>query len=428
MLVLAGAACTFTAARDGAAILAFATAAYRTDLAAHGRPFGANDGEWITVAILAEQAAYGAADPATRLASAAAEAARALGDAQLARLAWDEWEGKPEPLDAITLLTVVMQEAGARALAGAILDSALAVVRDRADRVAARMIAQRARIAYVSAELEAAQDLYRQVDAIGTALGDAGLRARAALGLGAVAHVRGNYPEQDTFARQAVRLATEAGLGRLQRRAHYALMLSASVGGRFDEALQHGWAMFELSTDEGRDRATALQSIGQLLLERGDRVTARAAFAAVLAEPHSARVILAALGGFALTSALDASQRADLEWAVREVERFRDSAAPPYSYATALLECATALRDAGRPRDAERLRVELVSIARAHGFNELAYRGEDLRAEPARTAGVEPSAEDASRASPRSAEIIASVRELAPARLPAHVRLAAAPV
>ena len=395
--------------------MASATTAYRTDLAAHGQPFTARDGDWIVVASLVEQG---------QVESAWRHAAETLGDAELDRLARREWNDAWHDADAIVLLAATLHDQGARRLAGALLDALLRLSRGNEDLRFGRMLAQRARTAYQSGELEVAEDQYGQVDRLGRRLESPELRARAALGLLAVAHHRGNYPEHARQAKRAARFAEQAAFPRLQRQAYFALTLGASVAGDFDAALRHGWKLFELSQHDTVDRLSALQALGQVMLDMGDHRSARAAFAAVLSQPNPPKLLLATLGSFAVTAAYGDEGKPDytaLEWAVAEVVRLRDWVAPRFSYASSLLDCAIALRDAGRIDDARRVRDELLEIARTRGYHELAYRAESLDlAHP--PAALSP---PAGTRSPKIARIVTSVRRLEPPQLPEHVLLAA---
>lgn len=397
--------------------MASATTAYRNDLAAHGQPFGAHDGDWLVVASLAEQ---------RQLESAWQHAAETLGGAELERLARREWNDAWCDADALILLAAKLHDQGAYRLAAALLDATLGLIpSDEALRFG-RTLAQRARTAYQSGELEVAEDQYRQVDRIGRQAESAELRARAALGLLAVAHHRGNYPEHDRQAKRAARFAEQAAFPRLQRQAYFALTLGASVGKDFDAALRHGWKLFELSQHDAGDRASALKALGQVMLDAGDYRSARAAFAAVLSQPSAPKLLLATLGSFAVTAAHGDDGQPDfvaLDWAVAEVLRLRDWVAPRFSLASSLLDCATALRDAGRFDDARRTRDEALALARAHGYHELAHHAESLALAPP----TAPAAQASSRASAKSARIVTYVRRLEPAQLPEHVLLTATP-
>lgn len=400
-----------------------ATAAYRKDLAANGKPFGGHDGAWLTVASLVEAAALGIDESATESWEGAIGAAvDALGAAELDRLSSREWGASWSSFDPLTLLAIAMHDAGARALSVITLDALLRVRSGQRDVAYGRALAQRARAAYLTGEHEVASDLYGQVDAIGRRMKSVELRARAACGLVGLAQVRGNHPEMFAQAQRALELAERTTIPRLRWSARYSMMLGSALFRRYDEALDHGWQLFELVKGDQSGEALALHSLGQMLFEMGDTEGARAAFAAVVSRPLSADMLLAALGSLALTVAVSETDRKTFEWAVSEIQSFRESTASQWSYASALLDCTIALRDAGRIDEAREMHRELLTLSRTHGFHALAYRAESIALDAA------PSRPERTFAGTSTREIIRSVRELAPRRLPRHVRLVAAHV
>jgi tetratricopeptide (TPR) repeat protein len=402
-----------------------ASAAYRKDLAANGSAFGEQDGAWITVVSLVTNAAECAAldEPdvdALGWDSAIAAATQSLGSSELDRLSAREWGSGRSAFDPLTLLSLFMHELGARELSTLLLDGVLRVRRHTQDIAYGRALAQRARVAYLAGEHEVAEELYRRVDVLGRRLGSAELRARAANGFAGLAQVRGNHPQMLEAATRGLALAEQTEIPRLRWNARYTIMASTALFHRFDDALAHGWELFNLGRGDVLGESLALQSLGQLLLEMGDADSARAAFAAVVSRPLPAYVLLAALGSLANATALVASQRQTLEWSVAEIEGFRDSAPPPWAYASALLDCVVALRDAGDVDRAKRLRDELLAIAGSHGFHALQYRAESITFD---VVSVPP--QRAVVAAPAT-EIVRSVRRLAPRRLPRHVMVPAA--
>src|SRR5436305_1144308 len=134
-----------------------AASAYRNDLATNGAPFGDDDGVWIAVASLAEQATFAPPKGAERLLRRAAKMAGALmGRGEVARLATREWGEAAVGIDTLTILGVVLQQAGALNLAASLLDTTLRAAALPADLQFGRMLAQRARVAYLSLDTDAA--------------------------------------------------------------------------------------------------------------------------------------------------------------------------------------------------------------------------------------------------------------------------------
>jgi hypothetical protein len=280
-----------------------------------------------------------------------------------------------------------------------------------------RALAQRARAAYLAGEQDVAADLYTQVDALGKRLHSVELRARAANGFTGLAQVRGNHPEMLAQATRGLALAEQTGIPRLRWNARYSIMMSTAVFRRYDEALAHGWELFSLIRGDATGEGIALQSLGQLLLEMGDVRAATSAFSAAVTRRLPAHVLLASLGSLAVTAALSGTRRT-VEWAVAEVERFRE-AASPWAYAASLLDCVIALRDSGETERAARLRNEAIALCARHQFHALTYRAENIQADI-----VSPVPEH-KVVSGATSEILDSVHRLAPRRLPRHVRMAA---
>lgn len=398
-----------------------ATAAYRKDLAANGLPFGERDGEWIAVASLAANAASGEPGGEPLAWAAAIEtAARALGTAELDRLSNREWGTGWSAFDPLTLIAVAMHDAGARDLSIVVLDSVLRVRKGERDLAFGRALAQRARVAYLAGEQEVAEDLYRQVDSIGQRLESVELRARAANGFVSLAQVRGNHPQMLDAATRGLALAEQTSIPRLRWNARYSIMLASAQFRRFDEALEHGWELFRLVKGDVVGEALALQALGHLLVDMGDNDSARSAFSAVVSRPLPSYMLLASLASLALTSALSPIHRQTVDWAIAEVESFRESGASPWAYTSALLDCVVALRDVGDPTRALQLRDEALVLCAAHRFHALQFRAEAIELD-AITLPPEPAV-----VADAATEVVSSVRRLAPRQLPRHVRMVAA--
>jgi len=405
-----------------------ATTAYRTDLAVHGLPFGDRDGDWIAVASLVSSAADQAAsdqlddgDGHERAWKTAIETAiAALGVEHLDRVAGREWGDGWSGFDPLTIIAIAMHDAGARDLSRVLLDAVLRVRRGTPDLAYGRALAQRARVAYLAGEQEVAADFYRQVETIGRTLRSAELRARAANGFVGLAQARGNHPELLKAAELGLRLAEQTAAPRVRWNARYSILMGTALFRRFDEAMFHGWELFKLVRGDPVAEASALQTIGQLLFEMGDVDAARSAFAAVVSRPLPSHILLAALGGLATVASFSLAHRTTLDWAVQEVVSFRDRPTTPWSYASALLDCAVALRDVGDIERARELRDESLAMSRTHRLNALLYRGESIPLDVVTPAPVQALVGSA------TSEIVSSVRRLAPRRLPRHVRMIAA--
>jgi tetratricopeptide (TPR) repeat protein len=350
-----------------------ATEAYRQDWTGNSGQFGPSDGDWILVASLLEHSSYAARGDAERLLLRANNVAtRTIGRAETKRLSMLEWHEQPTKLDAIILLTSAVQESGALTLAGVMLDCALSVADQFTLLQQGRLEAERARVTYKRGQCDLATERFCAVEHHGHRIRSRELRLRSAIGLASIAQLRGNYPEMLAIARRAAKLARKVELPRLRRRAHYAVVVSAAHLGHHDEGLVHAWHMVNASQGDALEQATSLVDVGQFLLLLGQPDAAHEAFTRVVGRRLPSRVLLPALGGLAVSSArLQEPVAQRVHWAAREIERFRRSAAPPFALASALLECATALRDAGATERAESLRREALTMAERFGYNEI---------------------------------------------------------
>ena len=403
------------------------TSSYRADLSQRAEPFGPDDGAWVTVANLLEQACALADDADGRplVEAAIATARESVGDDAVERLASHEWGGvERAPSEAVVLLADRAFEAGALRLARSILDALLGADRALTAVQRGRVLARRARADGRLGLLSEAADQYRDVERLGAEIGSAELEARAWIGRGALAQMRGNYPEQMRWSRRAARAADRAGLAYLSRLAHNGLMITAGAQHRFDEALRHAAIVYRASLGDPLLEGETLQNIGQIWLEAGHARPAAETFAGVLRRPVSIRIVLPALGGLAVASAALGDAPAT-EWADRELRRLHEAVVvPPYAYASAALECAAALATLGRSAAAEQTLATAESIARAHGFFEVIVKADAIRAATARAPFPAPRRLGAV-ASRLASQIGAEAAD--GERLPEHVMLAAAP-
>jgi hypothetical protein len=394
-------------------------AAYRSDETAHGRPFGKYDGLWITVATIVHHAATAEAPRKQPLLRDAIELTLEIVDDDiLSTVGQREWGMRDRcSCEPIILLAKVIADAGAFRLAGVLLDALLRADESLNAVQHGRILAQRARVAWLSGEIEDARARYAFVETLGRRARSPELKVRAWNGFTALAQMRGNFPEMRSYARRATRLADRNDMRALSRTAHYGLLVAAAVDRHFDEALIEGWKVYELSLGDPIDEAGALQSLGQVLLDSGHSGVGVIAFSAVCARPLPARILLPALGGMAMASAA-AGHEATMEWAVREVRSMRRSAAPRYAVTSALLECARALELVGRATEANACTTESLALARRFGFYEIEVRAEALlqQREKHQHASIP------ARFRKRTASVVRKISSLEPPRLPEHVR------
>jgi tetratricopeptide (TPR) repeat protein len=333
-----------------------------------------------------------------------------------------EWQDRDRaPVDAIVVMAYVAQLDGALNLAAVLLDSLLAADTSLNAVQQGRIMAQRAASAWKLGQMEEAAHRYRALQGLAKREHSIELTVRSLMGFAALAQVRGNYPELGKYCARAARLADRAGLTRLARHAHSGLMIVAGTAHRFDDALMHGWRVYQSSIGYPLEEGEILVGLGQLLLEAGRFAEARAAFSLVLSRKYPVLILLPALGGYALASA-GTSSEASVHWAAGEVKRLEQSTTWYHGLADAHFECACALASLGRSGLAEEHRLSALRIAEAHGFHEFAYRSRALNTRHRDRTGAP--AHDLNAA---SEGIAREVSWLEPEQLPRHVSVAIAP-
>lgn len=358
-----------------------ATAAYRADLAATAKPLGPDDDAWITIATLLSQACAVSDEPRAALVRNAAELARALLlERAAAHASRSEWgSADVGTCETVLILADHMFEAGALHLTRVALSAFLEADTSLSILQQGRLVSRRARVDARLGHVEEAMDQYRAVARLGKQIDSAELRIRAWFGLGVLAQMRGNYPELMRYSRRAARLAHRFELPLLNRLAHTGLMTAAGAQHRFDDALRHARIVYRGSLGDPLLEGEILQSIGQLLLEAGHTGKAADVFAGVLRRPLPLRIILPALGGLAIA----AGKRGDVacvRWVLAELERLdATTGILPYAYASALLECASALSMVNRRADGERLLDIAERVADAGRYNEIIVKADELR-------------------------------------------------
>ena len=401
---------------------AAASIAYRRDVALQGRAFGERDGGWLVVASALEHAAGAAPAVQKKLIVAAAkEARRILGTARVRRMAAFHWNGPANtPADAFLLLAYTVEDADALWLAESIVGNALRLGAVVPPLQRGRLLALQARLLQKLGHTEASQELYHRVSQLGRQLRNYELRARAANGLTTVAVYRGNHPLASKYRRQARRLAEKSGIRWLQHRAHLGLVTDAARRKDFASAAAEAWKMMRLSEDDDVMYASDMQTFGELLLHMGEPALARTILSHVVRRPLPGRILLPALGGFALAAARSGNI-ADVDWTLAQVRHLSAAVANRFQYTQVVVECAEALAVIGRTDAVRQWRDRALDLARRHRYHELVFRAEaiDTNAAPARQL--------ASRTyTPSVNRILHRVRDMQPARLPARARLAPA--
>lgn len=378
-------------------------AAYR---AAHRRNAVAlDDGSWIPVGSLLEHAAALPIEQRRTHLDRVATMIRAI----LGEPAWRTGHpSDPEPpasdetLDGrVRAYCEQIEDAGAIELSDAILVAYLAADPTAPALEQARVEAVRARLAWKSGDLDAATERYRRVAKAGRRLRSDELRVRAWIGETIVARLRGNYPASRAAGLRAIALSERARLGRLLSSAHHAMMVAEAVGSGFESAIEHGWQAYLHAGGDRAMESAALGNVGQLFLDAGHPATAAAAFRAVLQRQPADRILVPALGGFAIAAAR-LNDAALLENLTQQIVSRITAGVTVYDAATVTLDLARAYLAVHESVRTNYFRSRARELARTHGFHEIVHHADQ----------IDQSAPAERPLSPRVATVADAVREL----------------
>jgi tetratricopeptide (TPR) repeat protein len=353
-------------------------AAFRADTAAAPDNTTEADGEWLTVASLVARAAdLPKADRAGALRALAAHGA-----------GLDVADPASEAIALAVRSATAMEDAARFHLAFTTLASVLQVLPENDVLGRGRVLAQQGRIARQLGEHSQAKERYEAVDALATsAEGSAAaaeLHARAWVGFGILAHIRGNLPDARTWFRRV--LATEQVPREQQQVAHTQLMIAAAAAKDFDIAAVHAWAAYESA--DGEQKLGALSNLAQVLLDAGHPKLALRGFGSILARKPIARWEFTALSGAAVAAAraLPAGRARPLvEQFASRLQALIATIQLPWSQAVALADVSDAYSALGATIAASQVRDQAIAVADRYGFHELSYRLRESQAAPALT-------------------------------------------
>jgi tetratricopeptide (TPR) repeat protein len=333
----------------------------------------------------------GAAQAVRTVLSGAAVALRALA----ARLAIHGTRSKREPgedaqraatraaIEAVQAVVAQEEQAGAFVLAFstlAALRRALSPVLDR--RAEGLVLAQQGRVARQLGALSAAAELYAGSVRAARAARAPDVTARALIGSGVLASMRGNYPEARAHFRHGLEAATRAGSDEHRRAAHHGLLVAALAARDVETALAHGWAAFrDTPVDAVDERAEMLLNLGAVARQAGEYRASLGACLRAVEFTDAPRLRLPALGSAAIAAA-QLRQTRLLTFLIREVERSIPISGQPFENARALTDLAEAwvALDVGA---AIAFADRAEAIAQPCAFHEVAARVEVIRAEVA---------------------------------------------
>ena len=374
--------------------------AYRSDLSRHPSrtDFGRSDTVWLLVAHCLHRLSRAHGEARRTIAENCASAISDLGStvapdtpeeevmlAELERLrgglrSLDAKRGATETVVASRALADQMAEAGALWLAFSTLGHVRLAAAAAETRVLGLAMADQAWVARSMGDLDSADELYDGVLAAGSKYNEPELRARAMLGLGVTARVRGNYPKARTWLREGLAAAEAAGLTDLAAVGHQGLLIAAGTAGDYETALVHGWAAFELASGASERQAEILINLSQVALDAGQPKAARSGFLASMSRVDSARLRLPCLGGAAVASAT-IGDAVSLTSLAKVADESISGAMLPFESASVLRSLFDAYTIAGEAARAEEYRLRARALARKNGFFEIV-----LATEPRETA------------------------------------------
>ncbi len=327
-------------------------------------------------ALALEQFAASAADADTEDSKALDEPA--LGDlARLIEALQKYGERAGQELLAKTALdmSAQMSALGALTLAHTMVGHARQAALHIPERTRGLMISEQARLMRLLGNLDESVALYAQVHAMGERARDEVLLARAAIGRGVIARVRGNYPSAHSFFTDALNRSEKAGSAELQRLAHQGLFVVAAMCESWDDALRHGWLTLVLGAGNPAHEAEALINLAHVSWGAGFPRAALHAVLKAMSSTTDQRMLLPALGT-AVLAAARCDERAMLECLAERMERTVEASNLPFEEADALISLSLAFAQLGLTSRAESARCRAREIAEERGFHELVHKAE----------------------------------------------------
>ena len=341
--------------------------AYRADTAAAPDATTPDDGEWLTVATLVARAA---ALPAGARASTLRTIA-SMTDAV----------GSDDRATVITLAVrtaTAMEDAARFHMAYSTLSGVLQLLPASDALGRGRVVAQQGRIARQLGDYAVAKERYQAAeeaaaDCESDASSASELRARAWVGFGVLAHLRGNLPEARSWFRKV--LDAEGSPREQQQVAHTQLMIAAASARDFDTAAIHAWAAVQAA--DGDQLVGALGNLAQVFLEAGHARVALRVFGSVLLKGPLPRYELPVLGGACVAAARGLSSKR----ATPLIERFADriqalmaTTQLPFEQVTALADMSEAYAALGAGPAATKMRAQALALAERYGFHEFSHK------------------------------------------------------
>lgn len=263
------------------------------------------------------------------------------------------------------------EQEGALWLANAMLTALERIDVDLTALEVGRTLAQRARVARKADAADIAEALYKRVAMLGREAGEPELSARAAIGFGVLAQVRGNLPLAARQFAKAARIAARGSDVELVWLAEHGRMVVAAKRGAFADALRHGWTAFAVSRGNREREADMLLNLAQLAFDTGHPRPALHGFAAALERQPGPHLMLPTLGGAARAAAALGRMQI-VQWCADRLDADTPSGSFAYPTASALLDVALALAEHA-PDRALAVAERALQLTERFGFHELEH-------------------------------------------------------
>lgn len=301
-------------------------------------------------------------------------------------------------------MSTQMSALGALTLAYTLVGNTREAVQLLSERSRGLLLAEQARLSRLLGHLDQSEVLYGQLHGIAERSCDEFLLARAAIGRGVIARVRGNYPTARVFFGEALALSERAGSAELQRLAHQGLFVVAAMGEAWEEALRHGWLALVLGAPNQQHEAEALINLAHVSLGAGFPRAALHAVLKAMPNAREQRMLLPALGT-AVMAAARCNERVLLDSLSARMESAVATSSLPFEGADALLSLSRAYGELGLATRADSIRCRARAIAEEHGFHELVLKAEE-------TVGVRAAAAEPRDLDEKTREVVSSLETL----------------
>lgn len=270
-----------------------------------------------------------------------------------------------------------MERAGCFELALTTVASVCQMLSRRPERLTARLLATAhlGRVVRQIGEFNSAVDCYTTVTTEGQAMKDGPVAAHGYIGLGNVAHARGNRPSQKAFFLKALDLAVKGS--RVELSAHQGLLVTANLEGHLADALLHGWRAHDLAPPKSEAQYETVTNMSHTALHSGFYAAAQSGFDYVVLHALVPRIRLPAItGSIRAATRLKEHHKLDSFEDQGRIEASRTS--NPFETAAFYFWAAVARKEFGDLAAAAPLLQSSLYLAEKFGLHELRLRAENL--------------------------------------------------